>query len=323
MIRKLCLWIFFAKAILFSFSACKEEQPYINYNPPQSTFDTTYVISTIPAAQPKEVLIEDISGIRCVNCPQATQIAKDIVAANPNRVNTVTEYPNIAALGKLLIDPIDKSPFESRLDMRNDVAKDVVNSITVPSTLPSGFINRKKFNGSLDWSQPRENWSGDVNAELLLLTPLNINLTQTYDATDKKLTVEVTVTYTQPSSGFQFVHVMLIQDSIIDSQETTDASGSTVIYDSVYVHQHVLMDMLTAHTGDLLNVDSTKTPLIAGRVFKKRFEKILSSRAAPSQIPPSSLPAPQWDPKHLKILAFVSEGATTKYILQSKEIEVK
>jgi hypothetical protein len=198
----------------------------------------------------------------------------------------------------------------------------VVNYVTIPGNLPSGYINRKKYTGSLDWAQPRENWSGDANAELLLTTPLNIDLSQTYDDANKKLTVDLTVTYTQAVSGYQFVHLMLLQDSIIDSQEIPDANNLT-IYDSVYVHQHVLMDMLTSHIGDVLNVDTIKTPLAPGRVFKRRYEKILSSRAKPSTTPPSTLPAPQWDPKHLKILAFVSEGATTKYILQSKEIEVK
>ncbi len=314
--KNLTLFILIVFAI-FAFSTCKEEPPYINYEVSQTILDTSYIVSVIPTPQPKEILIEDVSGVGCVNCPQAAQIARDIIAANSGRVNTVTEYPNLTSLG-ILVKPVDQNPFQSRLDLRSDVAKDIANYVTVPASLPSGFINRKKYSGNLDWSQPKENWSGDVNSELLIATPLNIDLLQTYDPSTKKLSVTLTVTYTQAVSGLHYLSVMLLQDSIIDSQETRDANNNT-IFDSVYTHQHVLMDMLTSHTGDLLNVDSTKTPLIAGRVFKKRFEKILDARTNS----PSALPQPQWAPKHMKVLAFVSQDDKSKYILQSKEIEIQ
>lgn len=312
-ITKTSLYIFALSAL--AFSACKEEAPYINYQIPTVTFDTTYIVSPVPNAQLKEVLIEDISGVGCVNCPEAAQIARGIVAANPGRVNVMTNYPDLPF--GILVKPINHDEYQSKYDFRTEAGKDICNFVTVPGNLPAGYINRKKIAG--DWSVPKDNWSGEVNAELGVTTPVNIELSQHYTPADKKLTVEVTLTYTAARTDSNYISIMLLQDSTIDVQETREQSSGNTIYDSVYVHQHALMDMLTSHNGDLLNNSSQKT-LVAGRVIKIRYEKILDTRT--NTIPGGTLPPPQWSPKHMKVLAIVTEGPTTKYVLQSKEIEV-
>ena len=78
------------------------------------------------------------------------------------------------------------------------------------------------------------------------------------------------------------------------------------------------MDMFTAPAGDLLN-DSLPKTLIPGRVFKIGYQKTLGARNDSH----SAYPQPPWDPKHLSILVFVTEGATTKYVLQSKNVVVQ
>ncbi|MEI6508623.1 MAG: Omp28-related outer membrane protein [Bacteroidota bacterium] len=315
------LSFFIVVAIIFS--ACKEDPPYVNFNKPRSTFDTTY-IGAVPTPQPKEVLIEDGSGTLCLNCPTAAVIGNGIVASNPGRVNIYTNYPNIPFGG--LTKPVNEPTVKSKYDMRSDIGKDIMNFLGVPSaaSLPTGYINRKKFTGNSEWAVNKDTWVGYVNGELALTTPVNIDISNTYDASTKKLSVDVTVTYSQVVTGDNYLHLMILQDSIIDAQESRDANNS-LFFDSAYVHRHVLMDMLTAHNGDLLNTTADMT-LVPGRVFKKRYEMILGTRTNNLTNPdpnPPRLPFCQWDLKHLLVLGLVTESSTTKYVLQSKEKEVQ
>jgi hypothetical protein len=311
--------------IMIAISSCKEEPPYIDYSVPQYSFDTTYIVSP-PPAQSKEVLIEDQSGTMCPNCPAAAIIGNGIVAANPaGRVNIYTLYPNLN--GNPLVFPVSRDGVYSKYDMRTDIGLDIVNFLTVPPSLPAGYIDRKVFasNPNSDWFIPKENWTSDVSSELSLSTPLNIDLVSNYIYPSRKLTLDVTVTlnaaFTPADTGKKYIHVMLLQDSIIDAQANNDAGGAEY-FDSVYTHRHVLMDMLTSHIGDLLN-DSPDKTLIPGRAFRIRYEKVLENPRVRtiSTVPASSLPPPQWNPGHMIALVFVTDG-TTKNVLQSHEIDI-
>lgn len=313
MMKNINFYLSICVLIVATFSSCKEEPPYINYTPPQSIFDTTYLTATY-SATPKQVLIEDISGAGCSNCPKAATIAHSIIDANAGRVNEVTIYPNNTSFS-LLVLPINSGGFKSKYDFTSDIAKQLITYVSVPGTLPSGYIDRKFFSGN--WYEPKENWTSDVAAELSVSSPLNIDIVPTYNSSNNTLNVVATITYTAADSGSNYIHVMILQDSIIDVQESTDANGN-VFYDSTYVHNHTLMDMLTAPTGDLLNTNTTIT-LVPGRVFKIGYQKTLGARTGSH----SAYPQPPWDTKHLSVLVFVTEGSTTKYVLQSKIVAVQ
>ena len=321
--KKILNLLSFFIAVAIIISACKEDPPYINFNKPRSIFDTTY-IGPVPTPQPKEVLIEDGSGTGCINCPEAAVIGKAIADANPGRVNILTNYLNIN-WGKLTL-PINEPTVKSKYDLRSDIGTEIMTFLGLPSaaSIPTGYIDRKKFTGNTEWAIGRNFWAGFVNSEITLTTPVNIDLKNTYDPSTKKLTVDVTISYSQAVTVDNYLHLMILQDSIIDAQETKDNNGLQY-FDSVYVHRHVLMDMLTAHTGDLLNTTADMT-LVPGRVFKKRYEMILGTRTNnltnPDPTPPR-LSFCQWDLKHLLVLGLVTESSTTKYVLQSKEKEVQ
>ena len=312
--KNLKLYLLICVLISGIFSSCKEDNPGINYIPPQSIFDTFYLVSAVPLAQLKQVLIEDVSGTGCANCPKAAIIAHNIIDANPGRVNEVTIYPNNSSFSTLVL-PINIGGYKSKYDFTLDIAAKLINFVSVPPSLPSGYIDRKNLNGN--WFQDRVNWNSDVTTELANTSPVNIDIVPTYNSSNNTLNVVATITYTAADSGANYIHVMILQDSIIDVQENTDGNGNA-FYDPTYVHNNTLMDMFTAPAGDLLN-DSLPKTLIPGRVFKIGYQKTLGARNDSH----SAYPQPPWDPKHLSILVFVTEGATTKYVLQSKNVVVQ
>ena len=92
------------------FSACEEVPPAIDFSEPVvPSKDSTYTVSTEPPAQHKAVLIEDITGVRCINCPDAALKAKD-------KINKKSECKNSGFL--FMLRSLDKFPLGQVLHAR-------------------------------------------------------------------------------------------------------------------------------------------------------------------------------------------------------------
>ncbi len=300
---------FIAPVVMLFFAACKEEPPYINYTPQYVTYETTYVdLANVPIAQAREVLIEDISGVRCPNCPEATYTINSLKRDYPGRVNAITIYPNTAALNSLTL-PVNKPSegFVSKYDLRTDIGAQILATLGTPNSLPNGYVDRKIYTGKparfIDYTE----WLGRLLEEKDSVTPVNIWLTNSYGA-DGALNADLKLTFTADLTGDYYITLALVQDSIIDVQEYTDPNvGAT--YNAYYAHRHVLRSMFTSSLGDKLN---TPTLLLErGRVAIKRYSLLLG--------PEPNKPA--WDKKHMEIVAFVHRGSDG-VVVQSKTFEV-
>ena len=68
--------------IVFFAISCKESNPPIDFGKAGVTLlnDTIYTLASgdIPVAENRAILIEDLTGVRCPNCPQAADVAKHI-----------------------------------------------------------------------------------------------------------------------------------------------------------------------------------------------------------------------------------------------------
>jgi hypothetical protein len=272
------------------FTACKEEPPFINYQPKTSSFDSTYIDAQIPTAQAKGVLLEDITGVSCINCPEAATIAKNIIASNPpGRVCVVAIQPKLQNI-------VTKPTPETRNDNRTDKGTIIVTTIKEPGSLPRGYIDRKVYAPNPDPTVERLDWPTKVSQQLALTTPVNISLITTYSAGDASFTVDVKIQYTQAVTDSNYLSLVLIEDSVIDAQEYP------TYVEKDYVHMHLFRDMLTAPLGDQLNGS-----LIPGRTFVKRY--------------PYKIPA-AYVAKNLKIVAFVHKNTSLKEVLHSVEKDV-
>ena len=304
------LRILFSSAVLLTVVACKEVPPLINYEESKSLTDTTYVTTTIPAAEPKNVLLEDISGVKCVNCPDAAVIAKSIMDAFPDRVFSTVLHPNLNSLSSF-VSPITKPGHESKYDFRTDDAKEIIELCGIPGALPRGFINRRKFADQSARFIGRTDWYVKCQEEMQGTTPVNIELTSTFNDAKNEGTIKAKFTYTAAVTNKQYFSIALIEDSIIDVQEYNDAVTGDAEYNNDYVHMHVFRDMVTFAQGDPVANDTT-TSFIPGRVFEKEF-KVDMNVSDKIKV----------NPKHAKILVFVHEGTPDLNILQVKEIHVK
>ena len=283
--------------------ACKETPPYINLTPSNISTDTTYLIQQIPAPQASTVLIEDFTGVRCPNCPDAQTEAKNLMANNPERVHVITIHPSNPGLKKLtspfsVVDYGDE--VSSKYDFRTQAGGYISNLVGITSTLPKGSVNRKLFSGETERAIDYQKWAANVNAELLRTTPVNIDLNCYFTPKDS-IAIDLTLTYTEVLTDSNYFTVAVIENDLKDIQERK--IGITTIIDTAYLHEHVLRAVVTDYYGDLL-----KAPLVKGRVFRK----LLLYKVDPT-----------WNKNNLKIVAFVHGNTTIKNVLHSREADIQ
>lgn len=293
--------------LAFTLAGCTEKPPYINYDPPKTTIDTTYVNATPSDAQTKQVLLEDVTGVQCVNCPDAAAIAKALTAANPGKINVIAVH----ALNLLdnFTKPVNKEGHKSKQDFRTQAAADIcVNILGVPNSLPKGGIDRVKFSDKTDLLIDRTDWTSKVNAQLAVSTPVNITLASVPGAAGEIL-IDATIEYTQALPDTNYLTLVIVEDSIIDVQEYIDYTQPipSPEFNDNYLHMHVMRAVMTASTGDLIN--KPDAPLVAGRVFRKRYKYTITNS--------------EWVRKNLHVIGFVHRNGAQKTVLQSNHTEVQ
>lgn len=299
-------------ALLFFVSACEEVPPFIDFSEPPpidltcvdkgqlnsgefSKTNTDFVSSELPEVQCKMVLIEEFSGVRCVNCPAGHETTAQILESRPDEVAALTIHAGF------LSEPYPENK-EDYVIEAGTALYDLFQTIAVPAA----SVERVKYEGENFVSLINRNvWAGKTNERLQLTPPVNVYTNFDYNPSTRELQVYVRAHYLEAfdnSEGHQ-MSVSLSESHIIDHQLIpVDGGSSTVQAD--YEHNHVLRAMLTPSSGISLNVER-----IEGTVIERVFSITLPDH---------------WKPENMEIVAFVHDAATN-HILQTakKYIEVQ
>lgn len=236
-------------------SACEETPPAIDFSAPIVALkDTTFIAASVPAPQHKAVLLEDITGVRCVNCPTAAKKANDIVTLkSEDSVVVIAIYP---------IDLMNNFtyPYPNVPQLASQLSKQIVEHVSTPGSLPNGYVDRNKFAGKTDRVIGYNEWINYVNERLRVSTPVNITLGKAISG--RKVTVDMKLEYnTLAASGKQHSFCLyLIESGIVSTQ--LDGSGPN----ENYVHNHALRYSFGLPVGNPLLSSS-----IAGRTYIKQF----------------------------------------------------
>jgi hypothetical protein len=253
-------WILpvFIVAFAAIFTSCEEEPPPGLRKGAGAFSDTTFVITNVPTAEDKNVLIEDLTGTNCVNCPKAADTGKALIDIYQGRV---------IMAGLYLTTPFTlTASFPGYEDLRTQEAEDIANAIYLPSNLPSGYIDRAEFGGNrnVDYTV----WSSEIKQRLALTTPVNIDVDGTFSDADSNITVNMTLVYTEDMTAANHAYtIMILEDSIKAAQKAPNIGK-----DPNYIHYHVLRTTLTPSLGSVIQENKE-----AGRVIKKSFKGKIGS----------------------------------------------
>ena len=184
----------------------------------------------IPEFEPidtgKVVYVEELTGVRCPNCPAGSARLESIQHLDPDNVVIVGIH------GIDLAKPLD----ESKYDFRNEDAADLEIFLKDWLGKPSAYFNRERF-------EERELEKPQV---------MEVTIIKSFDPITRVLDVTVAALPLEDLSGEFKVSIMLTESEIIDAQDDQNQ-----VLDE-YEHNHVLRDVITKFDGDTFASQLTK-----------------------------------------------------------------
>jgi hypothetical protein len=290
--KKLSVFIF----LIFGLLSCKERFTGINYSVPPNgrlVIDSQFKASGVPSSFQKMILIEDFSGVKCANCPDAAHKIKALEDANPGRIAEIVMHSSFDG-------SLTDSFTDSKSSFRNIDSDNLRSELGGPNVLPEIAINRKLFPTQNRIAFDRNNMQTYFNNELSLNSIASINfVSKSYDLSTATIKMTILVQYGGAIQDTDYFSVAITESKIIDPQ---DSNGIEV---KNYVHNNVLRKYVYPSNG---------IPLIS------KFPGQTYSISYNTTIPLS------WNTDNLKIVAILhKQNATTNnfYVSQVNEVSLK
>ncbi|MBL0343368.1 MAG: Omp28-related outer membrane protein [Bacteroidetes bacterium] len=212
-----------------------------------ATYAQTLVSTSV---QPRNAVLEEFTGVNCVNCPDGHIRANALYNAFPGRVVIINIHSGSFA-----------NPSAGQPDFRTPFG-DPIDAFAGVAAYPSGTMNRVVWAGAYnippyfpqnppnnlairrpgwwDTSYPNQG----TGAYIILQggnTPVNIGSETLWNATTRELQVTVELYYTSTENQDNKLNVVLLESGVIGYQSGGSAN---------YTHNHILRHMLTGQWGD-------------------------------------------------------------------------
>jgi len=278
--------LFFLSFLLISFFACEEIPPVVT----GSMGDPGGGGGTTLENQKRQVLIEEFTGVSCINCPNGSKIIEDLKASSGDQLIAVSIHA-----GQFSI------PYADNLyDFRTSEGDNLINYLGQPFGYPSAVVNRTLYDNQFDLQLGANEWAGYIAEEQAIDPKVKIDIKKDFNASTREVSMDITLfvqaDITDPDIRLS---VMMTENNIVDHQLTPESSPST---DPNYVHKHVLRGMATSFDG----IQVTE-PLFTGAEITKSFTYTLPN---------------EWDETNCNIIAIVSLGGAEKNVLQAHEVHI-
>ncbi len=280
-------------AFIIAFSACEEVPPPIDLQAPV-VGDTSYVSTDVPSPQEKKVVVEEFSGIRCVNCPAGNAYIVDVSDQNPGKVISMTLHASEFA------NPL---PFSNE-SFETEETKFLSEFLNVRG-YPSASVDRLVYAGQDDISMlaPYSNWGIAIDERLATSPKVNIELSAEYDASDRSIRVQTDMIYTESVPGTHHLSVFLLENGIIDPQQTSDTENHPTGIIMSYEHNHVVRKMLTVSQGIPLPNDGMDAGWTIVRILEDNLDEA-------------------WVAENCEIVAVVHQTGDSKEVLQGAKVKL-
>lgn len=270
----------FASFLCLMMLSCEEEGPAVILDEAETLSDTTYVTSTIPIAQDKVVLIEELTGVRCPNCPDGHQEVETILANNPGRVLAVAVHT-----------PFLGQPFPGEPSLITQSGIDMESIFGGYDGKPASLIDRINYPGEQYRFLGLPQWVIRVNERMMETSPVNIDVSSTLSSNGNSGVISASMVYTGAASDHRF-GILLTENQV----PTTQIVGSIEVED--YEQEHVLRRYITPVSGQGLEAS-----LEAGRVFEKEFAFDLEEG---------------WNSDNMEVIIWVSDANGIVHAAKSK-----
>lgn len=240
----------------------------------------------------RNVLIEEFTGVQCVNCPQGTDEIINLQGLYGKNLISVAIHAGFFA----------QAPFsDSKYNFLTQSGQAIENWIGAPQGYPAAVVNRTKFEGEYQLGRPK--WAAYIG-QIAQTSPLvNVVAKTNFNPSTRDLQVSVNVEALADIQKDIRLSVMITEDNIIDPQANTADGGRT----TDYRHRHVLRAMLTNFDGNFLTAN-----MRFGDVLTKEYSFTLPPEAG------------WWNANNVHVVAFVTDASTNApgEVLNATEVSI-
>jgi len=255
-------------------SCDKVKEPYAEIKPAGG--DTNY----------RMILLEDYTGHKCVNCPAAGILARDLEELYKGQIMVMAVHATWFAT------PDQTGDFTANYTTE---AGNTWSSEFQIESAPYGLINRRYYSGSHIYLNPKY-WGNAVQDFVELPKVAIMSINNVYNDATRSLSTKIETKFLEQTQGTINLTVCILEDSIVSPQKNNDPLVGPV----PVIYQYVYMDMLRGNVSGIWG-DELTTSVIPNTVYSKSYTFQMNEA---------------WVAPHCWILAFISD-ANTHEILQT------
>ena len=230
------------------------------------------------------VLVEEFTGVRCVQCPAGASQLKAISDINPGRLVIVGIHSS----------PVFSNPIDPEQNFRTPQVIELSSWLGDPQGYPSVIVDRIKFDGQIDLhaGDTPADWAGPINEALSIAPFANMDVQLGYNSSSRRLDITVNTTPLENVSDQVNLTVMITESNIIGPQLFPTHQEDN------YKHDHVLRSVVTSVQGDQI-----QESFITGSTINTELSTILDE---------------SWNHENCEVIAFIHRGQLdNKEVLQA------
>ena len=220
------------------FSCDKVEEPYlINKGPVGSGGGET---------GKRVILVEEFTGHRCTNCPEAAIELANLKAQYGEQMLIIAVHAGFFAM------PLGEFTADYRTDAGN-----TINDFFGVAANPSGMVNRTEFDGSRVLG--KDEWQSAIESLLDDDAMAEIGLESSYNNSTREAEVSAEIEVLDPESADYKFCLVVIEDDIESPQSNNnpDVGDTPTIHD--WRHKHVLRGAVNGTWGESFDASSGAT----------------------------------------------------------------
>ncbi|MCO6482015.1 MAG: Omp28-related outer membrane protein [Flavobacteriales bacterium] len=188
----------------------------------------------------RNVLLEDCTGFRCNNCPDAAVRAMQLKSIYGDRLVVVGVHMTTTFAQP--VEPLDDNWYDT--DFRTEAGNAYETTFGIDA-LPKGMVNRKVIDGTRAIS--RYTWASAVAGMIDQEAAVDLKIRDlNYDGAANTISGTVTGVVRQPLSTAHNITLYITEDHVIDWQLNNQANPPDV---PDYEHRHVLRGALNSPWG--------------------------------------------------------------------------
>lgn len=197
-----------------------------------------------PVEANRVVLLEEFTGQKCVNCPEAHTVIEGLLEQYPGNVISVSIHggSDMNAIGE------DQMP---GFGLRNAEGAAYADAYKI-SSFPAGVVNRRS--GVMTSDQ----WSTAIRNEISLPTAVEMNMTAALSSDGEQINIEVDIEPYENVDGR--LQLWVVESGIVSLQLTKSGMKRD------YVHNHVFRGVVNGQDGEPIHLITREPQHVSAKV---------------------------------------------------------